>query len=98
VATSKINKSMIDGAKPGERDAFIWDSDLPGFGLKVTPAGGRVYIYQYRIAAPGETARTTAKRYTIGKHGPLNPRSGPRACQGTRGAGDARDRPSPARA
>lgn len=73
MATSKINKSTVDGVKPGERDVFIWDSDLPGFGLKVTPAGGRVYVYQYRIAAPGEAARTTAKRYTIGKHGPLTP-------------------------
>lgn len=73
MAASKINKSTVDQAKPGERDAFIWDRDIPGFGLKVTPAGGKVYVFQYRIAAPGEAARTTAKRYTIGKHGPLTP-------------------------
>lgn len=73
MAASKINKSTVDQAKPGERDAFIWDSDIPGFGLKVTPAGGKVYVFQYRIAAPGEAARTTAKRYTIGKHGSLTP-------------------------
>lgn len=73
MAASKINKSTVDQAKPGDRDAFIWDSDIPGFGLKVTPAGGKVYVFQYRIAAPGEAARTTAKRYTIGKHGPLTP-------------------------
>lgn len=73
MAASKINKSAVDQAKPGERDAFIWDRDIPGFGLKVTPAGGKVYVFQYRIAAPGEAARTTAKRYTIGKHGPLTP-------------------------
>ena len=73
MAASKINKSTVDQAKPGARDAFLWDSEIPGFGLKVTPAGGKVYVFQYRIAAPGEAARTTAKRYTIGKHGPLTP-------------------------
>lgn len=73
MAANKINKSTVDQAKTGERDAFIWDSNIPGFGLKVTPAGGKVYVFQYRIAAPGEAARTTAKRYTIGKHGPLTP-------------------------
>lgn len=73
MATKTINKTTIDQAKPGERDWFIWDSALPGFGLKVTPAGGKVYVFQYRLAAPGEAANTTARRYTIGKHGPLTP-------------------------
>lgn len=68
-----INKTSVDKAQARNRDWFLWDDAIPGFGLKVTPAGGRVYVYQYRIAAPGEAARTAAKRYTIGKHGPLTP-------------------------
>lgn len=66
-----ITKRTVDAAKPGERDQFIWDTDVAGFGLKVTPAGGKVYVFQYRMARPGEAARTAAKRYTIGKHGKL---------------------------
>ena len=73
MTTKAINKTTVDQAKPGERDAFIWDIALPGFGLKVTPAGGKIYVYQYRLAHPGEAASTTARRYTIGKHGPLTP-------------------------
>lgn len=73
MATASITKRTVDGAKAGERDQFIWDNEVRGFGLKVTPAGGRVYIYQYRIARPGEAERTPAKRYTIGKHGNLTP-------------------------
>ena len=73
MAKAAITKRTVDGARPGSRDQFIWDTDVAGFGLKVTPAGGKVYIFQYRIARPGEASRTAAKRYTIGKHGKLTP-------------------------
>ncbi len=59
---AKITKRTVDAAVPGKRDAFLWDTDLTGFGLKVTPAGNRVYILQYRIGR-------RLRRYTIGGHG-----------------------------
>lgn len=68
-----ITKRTVDAAKPGARDNILWDTDLAGFGLKVTPAGGKVYVFQYRLARPGEADRTAARRYTIGKHGALTP-------------------------
>ena len=35
------------------KDRFIWDERLPGFGVKVTPAGRRSYVVQYRpMVAP----------------------------------------------
>ena len=68
-----LSLSTVKAAEKGERDRFLWDSEVRGFGLKVTPAGSKVYIYQYRVAAPGESAITTAKRYTIGRHGSITP-------------------------
>jgi integrase len=68
-----INKTTVDEQKPRDRDAFIWDSSVPGFGLKTTPSGRKTYIFQYRIAVPGEAEKTTPRRVTIGKHGPLTP-------------------------
>lgn len=68
-----ITKRAVDAAKPAAKDHFIWDDSLSGFGLKVTPAGGKIYVYQYRIARAGQAERTPAKRYTIGKHGNLTP-------------------------
>ncbi|MCP5382045.1 MAG: tyrosine-type recombinase/integrase [Kordiimonadaceae bacterium] len=65
---SKITKNGIDKLKPEEKDKFIWDGELKGFGLKVTPAGNKVFIVQYR---PGGRGNPT-KRYTIGKYGPLS--------------------------
>ncbi len=45
---AKITKSAVDRVKSGKHDAFLWDPELRGFGLKVTPAGSRIYILQYR--------------------------------------------------
>ncbi len=61
----KITKRAVDAANPDGRDAYLWDSELTGYGLKVTPGGTRVYLVQYRLG--GRRGRT--RRVTIGKHG-----------------------------
>lgn len=71
--TGTISKRSVDAANPESKDWLLWDDDLPGFGLKITPAGGKIYVFQYRLARPGEAERTPARRYTIGKHGKLTP-------------------------
>jgi integrase len=73
MAVATITKRSVDAAKPGTKDSFLWDDDIPGFGLKITPAGGKIYLFQYRLAAPGTAEFTTPRRYTIGKHGKLTP-------------------------
>lgn len=62
---SRITKRTVDAAAPGAREYVVWDPALKGFGLKVTPAGRKVYLVQYRIG--GRSGRT--RRYTIGPHG-----------------------------
>lgn len=73
MAKGSISKRTVDATHPGARDVFLWDDDPAGFGLKVTPAGSKVYIYQYRVARPGEAELTAPRRYTLGKHGELTP-------------------------
>lgn len=68
--TKRINKSTVDGAHPGPKDLLLWDDKLPGFGLKVTPAGSKVYLFQYRLHG-GRAGKV--RRFTIGKHGALTP-------------------------
>jgi integrase len=65
----KITKRSVDAVQPNRADQFLWDTDLKGFGLKVTPAGNKVYILQYRIGGRG----APTKRVTIGRHGALTP-------------------------
>ena len=59
---TRITKRAVDATSAGERDGFLWDTALAGFGLKVTPAGKNVYVLQYR-------ANGRVRRYTIGTHG-----------------------------
>ena len=47
-----------------EKDTVFWDHELTGFGVRVYPTGGKVYIAQAR--GPGGP-----KRITVGRHGVL---------------------------
>ena len=44
----KLTKRVVDAAEISGREYFIWDEDLPGFGLRVLPSGRKRYIIQYR--------------------------------------------------
>ena len=67
--TGSITKRTVDALKPSDQPIILWDDDVPGFGLKLTPAGRRAYVYQYRIGGRG--GRTVRK--TIGLHGAWTP-------------------------
>jgi integrase len=69
MASGTITKRAVDAIQPGASDLYLWDDQVPGFGLKVTPAGAKVYLVQYRVGGRGNATR----RYTIGKHGALTP-------------------------
>jgi integrase len=60
--TLKLTKRNVDALKPAAERFTAWDTDLKGFGLRVTPSGERVYVLKYRIA--GEQ-----RWVTIGRHG-----------------------------
>ena len=66
---ANISKRAVDAKLPTDTDAYLWDDELKGFGLKVTPAGRKVYLVQYRLG--GRNGRT--RRFTIGPHGKLTP-------------------------
>src|SRR3546814_2306308 len=70
--TGKVTKRYVDAMRPGPKDAFLWDDELHGFGLKVTPSGAKSFIFQYRLGGRGAKTR----RWTIGKLGsPWTPAS-----------------------
>jgi integrase len=72
MATGQITKRAVDAMKPGAGIAFLWDAGdraLKGFGVRITPAGVKSYVYQYRIGGRAGPVR----RYTIGRHGEFTP-------------------------
>lgn len=69
MAIGKVTKDKVDALVKGKTDLFLWDDKLRGFGVKVTPAGAKVYLFQYRMGGRG----VATQRYTIGKHGDVTP-------------------------
>lgn len=50
MSRSKITKIVVDQAGARALDYFIWDSEMNGFGLKVSKGGRKTYVCQYRTA------------------------------------------------
>ena len=63
--TIHMTKSAVDALKAASKDAVYWDGGLPGFGVKVTPRGRKVFVVLYRIGGAGSRLR----KYTIGPYG-----------------------------
>src|SRR5438874_5226589 len=61
----KLTKSVIDALPTPPKDVVYWDAASPGFGVKVTPKGRKVFIVLYRTAGAGSKLR----KYTIGPYG-----------------------------
>jgi integrase len=61
----KLTKSAIDALPIPESDLVYWDTSFPGFGVKVTPKGRKVFIVLYRTGGAGSKLR----KYTIGPYG-----------------------------
>ena len=65
---SKLTKRRVDGLKPRDQDYVEWDSEVPGFGVRVRPSGKKSYILKYRV---GGGRGGTIRKPTIGAHGAI---------------------------
>ena len=61
----KLSKSSIDALPISNSDVAYWDSSCPGFGVKVTPKGRKVFVILYRTGGSGSRLR----KFTIGPYG-----------------------------
>jgi integrase len=61
----RLTKGAIDALPTPASDIVYWDSGGPGFGVKVTPKGRKVFIVMYRTGGAGSKLR----KYTIGPYG-----------------------------
>ncbi len=62
----KITKKLVDTLAPSGRDGVLWDDELSGFGIRITAAGVKSYVVQYRIMG-------RSRRMTIARHGVMTP-------------------------
>jgi hypothetical protein len=62
----KLTQSHCEASKGKDTTYFLWDSEITGFGLRVTPEGAKAFVVQYR-AGYGRSGKT--RRMTIGRYG-----------------------------
>jgi len=61
MARVKLTKTLVDKLQPPEKgQAFVWDSDLPGFAVRITPTGVKAWVVQMRVRGGKE------RRMTVG--------------------------------
>lgn len=60
---SKLTKRLIDSLSGEAGDRIEWDSELRGFGVRVTPKGVKSFVIQYRNISG------RSRRHTIGQFG-----------------------------
>src|ERR1700730_1621334 len=53
MAQKKLTKSAVEQIPVEETDVVVWDTALPGFGVRVKPTGVRSYVIQYRDRTTG---------------------------------------------
>lgn len=56
---TSLTKIAIEKARPGQ---FLWDAQQPGFGVRVTKAGTRTFVIQYRLEN-GKQGRMAVAKY-----------------------------------
>lgn len=61
-----LTKRAVDALAPTDKDQVVFDAELPGFGLKITSSGRKIFLVQY-LYPLGRSGRI--RRYTIGTYG-----------------------------
>lgn len=60
----KLTNRSVEAIKSGDKDIFVWDSELRGFGLRVKKSGIKSFIVQYRNRF-GQSRRVTLDRLGV---------------------------------
>ena len=87
----RLTTRAVADARPRDRRYIVWDDELTGFGVRISPSGLRSFIVQYRVREGGRGAAN--RRQVLGHFPDLTPPPGP-----FEGAGGAAHRRAMARA
>ncbi|WP_034389173.1 tyrosine-type recombinase/integrase [Hellea balneolensis] len=59
---TKLTKRIVDALETTGKDHIIWDSQLSGFGIRISPKGRKTFVVQYRHHGK-------SKKVRLGKYG-----------------------------
>lgn len=66
---ARITRRTVEAFKLEGEEAWLWDSELPGFGVRMQRGERKVYYVQYRTGGRG----TPSRRVKLGVHPVLSP-------------------------
>lgn len=75
----KLTKTAVEALAPRDKTYLVFDDDLAGFAVRVTPGGAKAWTVEYRPAGAGR--RISKKRMTLGAVGTLSAEKARRAAQ-----------------
>lgn len=63
-----ITEQLVAALEPRDKDYFIWDTKIKGFGVKVTPLGRKTFVFQWHNSRD----KGGTKRRKIGLHSEIS--------------------------
>src|SRR5262249_34348939 len=54
---AKLTKRTVDALEPSDGRAITWDTELPGFGVRVDASGREVFVVRYRAGGGPQGTR-----------------------------------------
>ena len=76
---AKLTKREVDKSEPRASRYTVFDDELKGFGLRVSPTGAKSWVVEYRPDQGGR--RTSKRRLTLGNAATLTPDEARRAAR-----------------
>jgi integrase len=64
---TRLTKRTVDALSVTGKEYFVWDDEIPGFGVRVLPSGRKSYVVQYKVGG----RRGATRRKSLGPHGVL---------------------------
>ena len=68
---ARLTTRTVGDAAPRDRRYIVWDDDLTGFGVRISPSGLRSFIVQYRTREGGR--RAASRKQVLGHFPALTP-------------------------
>lgn len=73
MATGTISRRSVEALQPEAKEFVFWDVSLKGFGVRISPAGKKSYIFQYRPPQAKQKRTVAPKKVTLGHAGAMTP-------------------------
>ena len=64
--SDRLGKKVVDDLEPGDARFTVWDTELRGFGVRISPEGLKTYLVRYRV---GGGRGGVLRQQVLGRHG-----------------------------